>query len=189
MKNLLLLILALNLTTLSASESKPSSKYTSIDILDCLTVINSEEIADAEIDFYKGFCPSFGGYEVEISGGDIRYDLKLHYNGKDLAIDDQVSGFRDMGSSKIEWRYQVNNDGDVLFGGDVKFTALIYRINFQTYNDETEKEYNESRLVVVRLDGAKSCVIGRVDASKYKNSNEPNKVATKIADDLTQTCK
>jgi hypothetical protein len=162
--------------------AKPSSQYTSVAEKDCITTENSAWNADAEIDFYAAKCPSFGGYEVEVSGGDLRYNLKLSYNGKAIETE-QLGAFHDMGSSKIEWRYDVGSKGDI------KYTALIYRLNFQDWSEEKEENFEESRLIVVRLEGEKSCIIGRVDATDYKDSNKPNIVATQIADDSKLVCK
>ena len=63
------------------------SGYTSVKTEDCISQFSSEEDM-SEIDFYSAICPSFAGYQVEISGGDIRYDLKLNYNGTKIKTED-----------------------------------------------------------------------------------------------------
>jgi len=79
-----------------------SSQYTSIESTDCVVVSSSAESDMPEIDFYSMVCPSFAGYQVEISGGDIRYNLKLNYEGHAIKTEDAGGAFHDMAADKIE---------------------------------------------------------------------------------------
>lgn len=151
----------------------PQSIYTSVEVKDCITVYNSADEVDPEIDSYQGICPSFGGYVVEVSGGDIRYNLKLYYN--DVQIDTpQLPAFHDMGSKVIEWRYEVNS-------GNLDYKALIYRLNFQNYDPTTGNDFNDSTLFVIRLNKEASCLIGSFTASENRGQSI-NQLATRLAD-------
>ncbi len=153
------------------------SFYTSVKTDDCLTV-NSPEVDGVpyEIDYYVGQCPGLSGYQVFIQGGDIRYNLQLKYNGFDIELP-VLSAFHDMGSDKIEWRFKRED-------GMVRMTGLIYRLNFQDFNEETGDFFTNTRLYVVRLAGKESCLIGEVNASDSMNAEARN-----IADDESLSCK
>ncbi|MEM7646350.1 MAG: hypothetical protein AAF203_05530 [Pseudomonadota bacterium] len=153
------------------------SKYTSVKPADCFAANSSELELEPEIDFYEGTCPAFGGYVVEISGGDIRYSLSLHYGKKKIDLP-RPGAFHDMGSDVIEWRFNRHNSNG---HGPFHPNALIYRLNVA--DDLTEGPKNIDRLIVVRLNKEKSCVIG--DLSKVKDMN---KKARAIADDFSSPC-
>lgn len=156
-----------------------SSVYTSVEPKNCITVYNSADEAEPEIDGYTGICPSFGGYIVEISGGDIRYNLKLSYNGVKIETPN-LSAFHDMGSKVIEWRYEISGD-------EVLYKALIYRLNFQNYNPTTGEDFNDSTLFVIRLNQEASCLIGSYTASENRGVSI-NALATALADNATAAC-
>lgn len=127
-----IILAAMALTAGSAFAN--SSTYTSVLKEDCITIQDSEQEQDPEIDYYTGVCPGINGYQVKISGGDLRYGPTLMYQGKDVPNSlYQIYQFHDMGSSKVEWR---NN-------------ALIFRINTD----------DGSYMHVVRLAGADSCTV------------------------------
>ncbi|MEZ4815275.1 MAG: hypothetical protein R3A80_08745 [Bdellovibrionota bacterium] len=158
--------------------------YTSIKQSNCVVASSSELVEDAEIDFLKMSCPALGGYEVEISGGDIRYDLKLHYQGENIALP-YVGAFHDMGSEVIEWRYSRVDTNEV-FGKSIKYQALIYRINSDwTQEDGTLK--NVSTLYVVRLDGKNSCAVAAL-STLNNPGGDLNKLAVAAAEDNTLKC-
>jgi len=153
------------------------SFYTSVKTDDCLTISSPEvDGVPYEIDYYVGQCPGLFGYQVFVQGGDIRYNLQLKYNGNDIELP-VLGAFHDMGSEKIEWRYKRKN-------GMVRMVGLIYRLNFQDMNEETGEFFNNSRLYVVRLKGASSCLVGQVNASSTMNLE-----ARVMADDESLPCK
>lgn len=154
----------------------PQSIYTGVEVKDCITVYNSADEVDPEIDSYHGICPGFGGYVVEVSGGDIRYNLKLYYNGVQIETP-QLSAFHDMGSKVIEWRYEVSS-------GNVAYKALIYRLSFQNYDPTTGNDFNDSALFVIRLNKEASCLIGSFTASENRGQSI-NQLATALADSNT----
>lgn len=167
-------LLLVGLLSVSAG-AESRSIYTSVESKDCLVIDSSQWYKEPEIDFYRAECPSYGGYRVEVSGGDVRYNVKLRY-GDTLFRLMALSTFHDLGSKKVEWRYVIEALQDAQ--KQVRFTALIYRLSFQA-QDDTDRE----ALVVVRLNQEKTCVIGVVEQTKDMNG-----LARSIADDPTRAC-
>ncbi len=155
------------------------SVYTSVLSSDCVTVASSELETDPEIDYYDAECSALGGYQVFVRGGDIRYSLELSYNGVQIPLPRPAS-FHDLGASKIEWRYErqysEHNSGIV-------YTALIYRLNYESYDAQKEEFVSTDELVVVRLKGEKSCVIGQIEEQEKMNV-----LARALADDKNAQC-
>ncbi len=174
MKNILFILATILYTSVAFSQF--DSVYTSVSSEDCLTISVSN--ATDEIDFYSGECPSLGGYQVLVVGGDIRYNLDLKYNGVRIPTY-KPGAFHDMGSTVIEWRYSKMGDG---YQSQVNYTALIYRLSLDTYTEE-QGQVEKDTLVVVRLAQENSCVIGLVE--QQANMNEK---AQAIADDMSRTC-
>jgi hypothetical protein len=173
-----ILIALLSLVAYSAS-AQMQSVYTSVDVKDCVTVTSSE-MDKGPIDFYTGECPAMGGYKVTITGGDIRYNLDLSYEGVRIPTLKPMQ-FHDMGSSKIEWRYK--RTGSDWNSYQVEYTALIYRLNLDSYNPATGESKPQDTLVVVRLNGASSCVVGMVEQQANMNQK-----ARQIADNPAASC-
>lgn len=150
---------------------------TSVKAKNCITSSPTEEI-----DSFTMECPAMGGYKVIVSGGDLRYSLKLISEGTTIETTG-FSGFHDVTSKKIEWRYNaVSADGDL----KVKYTALIYKLEVANYDEVTGDIANQETMVVVRLDGAKSCVIGSI--APLKDEDATKAAARKLADDMTAKC-
>lgn len=186
MKRILIgcLCMAMSLATLAQTKTaKTLGRYTSIEEKDCIVVESSELEKDAEIDFLSMKCQSFGGYDVEISGGDIRYNLKLSFEGKEIQTP-SPSSFHDMGSKLIEWRYSrvKNAEGR----NELKLWALIYRIN-KTVEDDNGKQSTESTLHVVRLKGKDSCLVASV-SSKTRQKLSQEQMALLSAEDESLPC-
>lgn len=170
MKTILIsLIAAFSVSAFAKIENK--SVYTSVDPQDCITIESSEFQTDPEIDYYTAECAGFGGYKAIVSGGDIRYNLSLNFEGQDITLARPPS-FHDLGSKMIEWRYEQDPNKSV------KLTSLIYRLTVTDGADGT----NSDVLYVVRLNGAKSCLIGAV------SSGDLNERAREIADDASAQC-
>ena len=168
MKFLIMNVLVLMAATAFA---KSDSVYTSVAKKDCKSIEDSETDPNAPIDYYTGHCKGQNGYTVVVSGGDIRYDVSLLYSGRAIQLT-QIGSFHDMGADKVEWRGAVGANGQIS-----KFDALIYRLNVGVYNVDTTETVYSDILYVARLNGAKSCIVGKV--SRATNMNEQ---ARKIAD-------
>lgn len=175
-----LIILAL---LVSGSALALETQYTSIDHKDCVVRSSSEMEKEPEGDFYDAECAGLGGYQVTISGGDIRYDLKLSYHGQEVRKLVTTGAFHDMGAKKIEWRYK-REKVDV-FNSKIVYKALIFRINYAHYEEGQEHgPVNRDSLYVVKLDGANSCTVAIVPQSK-----DMNKKARVISNDIgNQVC-
>ncbi|MCO5113348.1 MAG: hypothetical protein M9899_04140 [Bdellovibrionaceae bacterium] len=180
MKTILVLVMALGFTGAAWAQTGPQSVYTSLNIQDCLTVesvmLLPEE--EREIDYYTGVCPSYGGYTVGVSGGDLRYSLFLSYNGTEISLPSYYQ-FHETGNL-AEWRYALKSTG--FHSNELQLKALIYRIYYSDY-DTNGNEVNKSNLIVVRLNKEKSCVIGIVPQQK-----DMNLAARKIADNPKARC-
>ena len=149
------------ITTLStaalAGEKTWNSIYTDSDV-DCVNV--SLANGKAEIDFMKLECKAFGGYRLYIIGADLRYSASLDFNGKP-AFDLSEARFHEMGSTKLEWIYL--RDGKENGDGKIEWKGFIFRLKVAV--DHGSKN-DEEILYAVRLNGTKSCLLGKV------NSNE-----------------
>lgn len=147
-----LLLASIFFTTLAIAAPKVENKSVYTDITkECVTIQASNDKSD--IDFLETECKSFGGFTLKISGGDLRYGPELSFAGKEIELE-RPMGFHDTGSTKIEWMYQLTSDEDGT--GSIKWTGLIYRL---VVSDENGTD--SSVLYSVRLDGEKSCLIGK----------------------------
>ncbi len=164
MRKLLVLVAFLAFQSVQA---EIGSVYTNIKE-DCLDVSVPTELAP--IDFYDAACKSFGGYNLTISGGDIRYSPRLSFGAKEIALINPYS-FHDLGSDKIEWVYNLSRDSEG--SGTLVWKALIYRLNVQ--NNEAMKD--ESILYVVRLDGENTCSLGTAKTNEEARDLALSKVA------------
>ena len=77
MKPSLFLVLALPLCGLPA-QAELKSLHTSVELKDCARVdaTSLQPPGKQEIDVYTVECPGFGGYEVIVSGMDMRYSQR-----------------------------------------------------------------------------------------------------------------
>ena len=146
------------------------STYTSVAVDDCVTIDSSEFDEEFEIDYYDGICKGLGGFAVNISGGDLRYSLNLLYRGKSIDGITKFIGFHDLGSDKVEWRYEVVN-------GKKVYKALIFRIS--AWDGIEMKNYDI--LHVVKLKGQNSCTVATLE-----NKINMNEKARVIADNISK---
>lgn len=137
-----------------------NSIYTSIAKKDCVAISSSQLEKEPEIDHYHGECPAIGGYRVFVSGGDLRYDIKLNYHDSVIILP-QISSFHEPASTKIEWRYERHKD-------KIRYSALIYRISSHVVNQDG-KSSNKNTLYIIRLNQEKSCFIGKVSSQSRMN--------------------
>lgn len=183
MKIIYILLSSFFVSILFAQEfgKKTLGLYTSVEGKHCALIDSSELLPEAEIDFSKKHCPGIGGYDVEVSGGDIRYNIKLGYGGTDIPLP-HIPSFHDLGSKVIEWRFSREEGGNNGFK-KMKLWALIYRIRSFGANSRE----NFDTLYVVRLREEKSCAVAAF--SKHSNPNaDLNKLALEAAEDETLPC-
>ena len=153
MKKTILMLALTSLTTAALAKTVTASVYTEIS-KDCIMVSQATE--EAPIDFYTRECKAFGGYKLFESGGDLRYGPELSFEGKTIDVQSPES-FHQMASDKIEWVYDLTQDKEG--SGEIKYKALIFRLGIDSNPLKTK---DATALFVIKLDGAKSCVIGRV---------------------------
>lgn len=142
-----LALLFIPFTASAATEWK--SVYTNLD-KDCVEI--SLSTTQAEIDFADSECKAFGGYELHIAGGDLRYGPELSYQGEALEIKTATS-FHDMASRNIEWVY--TRDVDPAGDGKIEWRGLVYRLSLADASGGSRNV-----LFAVRLDGKDTCLIG-----------------------------
>ena len=136
---------------LQAADDRIVSKYTSTARKDC---ISFKEHKDEGPYGFEALCPGLGGYKLEHLSGDERswINLKFAKQTVDLYSTTMRAGggtFPHKANDIVEWRGSEKNG---------RFTpyAIIYRL--AAGNDETRKIH--TRLVVIKLDGERSSVIG-----------------------------
>jgi len=137
-------------------QSVRKSLYTDLT-KDCVVVAAATD--KAPIDFYESECKAFGGYRLKITGSDLRYHPELYFGDKKIEIETPMS-FHDTASAKIEWVYGHAIDAEG--AGQLEWKGLIYRLN---YTNPEDPEKNINTLYVVRLDGAKSCLVGTTQSN------------------------
>jgi len=143
------LVIILMHTLSWAADAGYRSVYTSLE--KCDVIESSEQESDAEIDYFTAECPGREGYRVFHIGGDSRSWIVIK-SGEETVIDlyndvmrNEPGAFPFVSGKVAEWRYK----GDSLI-------ALIFRIA----GSDLETGKLKSELMVVRLGGEKSCVIG-----------------------------
>lgn len=152
MKNLTLALACLfSATAFAGEKAEWKSLYTDVK-KDCVTFASSND--NSEIDFFSSDCKSFGGYRLQITGGDIRYAPQLSFNGENIDMGTPLS-FHDLGSDKVEWIARIAaTDTEGL--GEIEWKGFVYRLSVAKEGGEG----SISRLFAVRLDGASSCFLG-----------------------------
>lgn len=175
-----LLLSAIVVLITNSAFAVTDSVYTSLKVEDCIAINASYLLPEdeQEIDYYEGVCPSFGGYQIGVSGGDIRYSVTLSYNGTEIELP-RLYQFHDAGEV-AEWRYVRGAVAPSI--NQVVYTSLIYRLNYSDYQSNGDI-VEKSKLVVVRLNKENSCVIGIID-----NQSRMNERARVIADDGSAPC-
>lgn len=170
---LLTSLATLTVFVVSAAEPKPASEFTTTDPKKVQILEDSALEKDPEIDHFKHPCPGLGGYQVIHEGGDLRSWLNLTFKGKttDL-IGDTLAAcpgfFPAKANDTVQWRGYRQGKAFVPY-------AIIYRMMSSA---DDEKQTRLETLVVIKLDGAESRVVGHV------SSKEGNEKAEALADSL-----
>jgi hypothetical protein len=150
--------------------AKLLSTYTSLDEKSCVIYDSASLHRNPEIDYLTQECVGFGGYQVMISGGDLRYPLSLVYHEKEIELT-RFESFHDVASSKVEWLYKRTDDGKIIY------KALIHRISYY------ENEKNVQVLIVSKLDKENTCSVGVIKQSAHMN--EEARVMAEKVDSMT----
>lgn len=102
-----------------------------------------------EIDFLTEECPGLGGYQVMISGGDLRYPMSLIYGGKEIKLTNLGSFHQAYG--EVTWLF-------TRVGGQVIYKSLIHRVDY----NEPDKVDALHMLVITKLDKENTCAVATV---------------------------
>lgn len=169
----LLALLFLSSAMLPAAEPKPDSEFTTTDPKKAKILEDSSREKDPEIDHFRHLCPGIGGYQVIHEGGDLRSWINLIYDGgKTDLMSDTLSAcpgqFPAKANNVVQWR-------GFRKGGSFMPYAIIYRMMSSA---DDAKQTRLETLVIIKLDGQKSRVVGHVD------SKEGNEKAEILADKL-----
>ena len=156
MRTVLLAGLIATCSLAMAGGEKPISKYSSTARSRAISYHETGEGGDPG---FESLYPGFGGYKLEFLNGDERswIDVRCKGESSDLYSATMEAGggtFPHKANDVVEWR-------GVERGGKFVPYAIIYRI--EAGNDETRKTH--TRLVVIRLDGANSGVIGHTEGA------------------------
>ena len=140
-----------------AAEERIVSKYTSTARAKALSFkeYNEESVG------FRGVFPGFGKYQLEHLAGDDRSWINLRFNGQTVdlygaTMEAAGGSFPQKANDVVEWRGLEKN-------GRFEPYALIYRVEAGK-GDSTEK--TQTRLIVIKLAGARSAVIGRTQGAK-----------------------
>lgn len=170
---LITLVLCAASASLLAQEERVVSKYTSTARAKSLSFHESNSEED---EGFRGLFPGFGGYQLEHLGGDLRSWINVRFRNKtvDLYAATMERGggtFPHKANDTVEWRGMEKQ-------GQFTPYALIYRI--ASSNDETRR--TKTRLIVIKLDGERSSVIGHAegrnedaDAKAIADRNRPTR--------------
>ncbi len=165
----LVVILAIVATTLSAlAAPAPTSEFSSTDPQKSKRITSGE----AEGSF---LCQGFGGYQIIFSTGEDRSWIELQVGPRTVHLSTEIftacPGVRPWKANHVvQWRGVRKGNQFIPYG-------LIFRM-YSENQESSKKKYDT--LVVVKLDGENSHVVGQV-AGDSKNSNT---AAEQLADRL-----
>ena len=153
---LLLLPVCVMPSRMCAGEPRPVSKYSSTARAKA-TFYKDE--SDVPAGGFRALFAGFGGYQLELLSGDDRSWINIRFgrNTVDLyAATMEAAGgtFPNKANDVVEWRGVEEKGRFVPY-------AIIYRM--RAGNDETRKTH--TRLLVIKLDGERSAVIGQVSGA------------------------
>lgn len=148
-------LIAISLPALAGGE-KPISKYTSTARSKSISYHKQGEEGDPG---FEAVYPGFGGYKLEFLSGDDRSWINIRFGGESVdlysaTMEAAAGTFPNKANDIVEWRGVENHGKFVPY-------AIIYRI--EAGNDETRKSH--TRLLVIKLDGAHSAVIGHAEGA------------------------
>lgn len=145
-----------------AAEPKPESKFTTTDPKKVKVLEDSARKKNPEGDYFRHLCPGLGGYQVLHLGDDARSWINLQFDGKttdlrqDTFVACQPGQMPSKANNVVEWRGIQKGKSFVPY-------AIIYRMG--AVLDDAKSTHVET-LIIIKLDGAKSRVVGHVPAKE-----------------------
>jgi hypothetical protein len=167
----LIALICATIPTLRAGE-EPISKFTSTSQK---SAVKFHREKDDPSDF-RGLYRGFAGYDLEFLGGDERSWINIKFGKSVVDLRDAtmdlgagIGFFPHKANDVVEWR-GIEKDG--------RFVpyAMIYRIVGLTENGKRDK----TRLVVIKLDMARSRIIGHADGENAQA--EAERIADSVRD-------
>jgi len=118
-----------------------------------------DKFVEGEEEWEKHRCADVGSYEVYRTGNDERQEIELHYGGKPQYLNffHNITDKYDRLGDRAEWRLK-----------DGKPLALIV-LMFVRQEDHGKEEHQ--RLIVVKIDPVKSCVVKVIDPAEQKDAD------------------
>lgn len=172
MKTKALCCLWLSPTARAQTPAAAQSAYTELTAKACTRVQVQEEA------YTEYRCPSLGAYRLSYLAGE-RDGLLLSHQGRQLHYE-AGHGLGSGLGSKAEWRYRQQ-------GSQRQYHALIVRVLTPAMNPQTgmfdHRAAPASYLAVIRLQGARSCLLGRIQAA-----GDMNQQARALADNVQAAC-
>ena len=150
------------LTGASAAEPKPTSQFTTTDPKKFKVLEDSARQKNPECDYFTHLCPGLGGYKVLHEGDDARSWINLQFGGKTTDLrQDTFTACRpghmpSKANNVVEWRGVQKGKSFVPY-------AIIYRMGAVL---DVEGKRNAETLIIIKLDGEKSRVVGHVPAKE-----------------------
>ncbi len=138
----------------AALGQSPTSEYTKTGEKQCVVLEEQEEGAS-----FKMLCRGYPPYELIHEGYDGRSWISLRYRGRDINLHDATMQFAP-GAFPAKTNFVVEWRG-VWRGAEFVPYAVIYRISRTDLVANKER----TRLIVVRLAGEKSTVIGYAEGA------------------------
>ena len=147
------------LLPIGAAETKTDSEFTT-------TAEKKSKLIEEGSDFVKLECPGMAGYKVIFIESDGRSWIELSYGGETTSLrDDTFNACPGMWPNKanevVQWR-------GIRKGGKFIPYAVIFRM--QSIEDEAQPDKTTETLVVIKLAGADSRVVGHVASNKGGNA-------------------
>ena len=157
----------------TAADMKPASEFTTTDPKKVKILEDSALEKNPEIDHFKHLCPGLGGYQVIHEGGDLRSWINLIFDKhKTDLMGDTLAAcpgqFPAKANNVVQWRGYRKGDAFAPY-------AIIYRM---VSSADDAKQTPIETLIIIKLDGSKSHVVGHVSAK------EGNEKAEALADKL-----
>jgi hypothetical protein len=145
-----------------AAEPKPTSQFTTTDPKKVKVLEDSARQKNPEADYFSHLCPGLGGYKVLHLGDDARSWINLQFDGKTTDLREATFAACRPGhmpskaNHVVEWRGIQKGKSFVPY-------AIIYRMG-AVLDDDGKRTVDT--LIIIKLDGAKSRVVGHVPAKE-----------------------
>lgn len=152
-------------TTIFANpEPTTISKYTSLNLNDCLLIFSNQNNTKSKINEDKWMCPSFMGHNILFHSLDDRSWIEIQFENKILNFQEHITqnkdirgAFPNVSNNKLEWIFSVSKDNL-----KPELLGLIFRVN----SSHPETSAMISQLVILKKINDKYCYLGTKDSNE-----------------------